>query len=175
MITKDNNLKVMELFFKFPYTSFHIREIARLTGLSSTGVIKIIKKLKKEKLLLSKKANNMEEIKPDFNGRFLIIKRLYNIYSIYDSGLIDYIKSYYEMPQSIILFGSYSNGTDTEKSDIDLGVVSAKKEIPDFKKFETRLSRKINLHLIEIKNTPKEFINSLANGIVLEGFVEMVK
>ena len=117
----------------------------------------------------------MEEIKPDFNGRFLIIKRLYNIYSIYDSGLIDYIKSYYEMPQSIILFGSYSNGTDTEKSDIDIGVVSAKKEIPDFKKFETRLSRKINLHLIEIKNTPKEFINSLANGIVLEGFVEMVK
>ena len=175
MITKDNNLKVMELFFKFPYTSFHIREIARLTGLSSTGVIKIIKKLKKEKLLLSKKANNMEEIKPDVNGRFLIIKRLYNIYSIYDSGLIDYIKSYYEMPQSIILFGSYSNGTDTEKSDIDIGVVSAKKEIPDFKKFETRLSRKINLHLIEIKNTPKEFINSLANGIVLEGFVEMVK
>lgn len=175
MITKDNNLKVMELFFKFPYTSFHIREIARLTGLSSTGVIKIIKKLKKEKLLLSKKANNMEEIKPDFNGRFLIIKRLYNIYSIYDSGFIDYIKSYYEMPQSIILFGSYSNGTDTEKSDIDIGVVSAKKEIPDFKKFETRLSRKINLHLIEIKNTPKEFINSLANGIVLEGFVEMVK
>ena len=175
MITKDNNLKVMELFFKFPYTSFHIREIARLTGLSSTGVIKIIKKLKKEKLLLSKKANNMEEIKPDFNGRFLIIKRLYNIYSIYDSGLIDYIKSYYEMPQSIILFGSYSNGTDTEKSDIDIGVVSAKKEIRDFKKFETRLSRKINLHLIEIKNTPKEFINSLANGVVLEGFVEMVK
>ena len=175
MITKDNNLKVMELFFKFPYTSFHIREIARLTGLSSTGVIKIIKKLKQEKLLLSKKANNMEEVKPDFNGRFLIIKRLYNIYSIYDSGLIDYIKSYYEMPQSIILFGSYSNGTDTEKSDIDIGVVSAKKEIPDFKKFETRLSRKINLHLIEIKNTPKEFINSLANGIVLEGFVEMVK
>jgi len=175
MITKDNNLKVMELFFKSPYSSFHIREIARLTGLSSTGVIKIIKKLKKEKLLLSKKANNMEEIKPDFNGRFLIIKRLYNIYSIYDSGLIDYIKSYYEMPQSIILFGSYSNGTDTEKSDIDIGVVSAKKEIPDFKKFETRLSRKINLHLIEIKNTPKEFINSLANGVVLEGFVEMVK
>ena len=175
MITKDNNLKVMELFFKFPYASFHIREIARLTGLSSTGVIKIIKKLKKEKLLLSKKANNMEEIKPDFNGRFLIIKRLYNIYSIYDSGLIDYIKGHYEMPQSIILFGSYSNGTDTEKSDIDIGVVSAKKEIPDFKKFETRLSRKINLHLIEIKNTPKEFINSLANGIVLEGFAEMVK
>ena len=175
MITKDNNLKVMELFFKSPYSSFHIREIARLTELSSTGIIKIIKRLKKEKLLVSKKLNNLEEIKPDFNGRFLLMKRLYNIYSLYDSGLVDFIKSYYEMPQSIILFGSYSTGTDTEKGDIDIAVISGKKEIPDFKKFEIRLSRKINLHLIDIKNTPKEFINSLANGVVLEGFAEMIR
>jgi len=175
MITKDNNLRVMELFFKSPYSSFHIREIARLTGLSSTGVIKIIKRLKREKLLVSRKSNNLEEIKPDFNGRFLIIKRVYNIYSLYYSGLVDFIKSYYEMPQSIILFGSYSNGTDTEKSDIDIAVISNKKEIPDFAKFKNKLSRKINLHIIDIEKTPKEFINSLANGIVLEGFVEMIK
>ena len=174
MITKDNNFKVMELFFKFPYGSFHIREIARLTGLSSTGVIKIIKRLKKEKLLVSRKLDNIEEIKPDFSGRFLIIKRLYNIYSLYYSGLVDFIKTYYEMPKSIILFGSYSNGTDTEKSDIDIAVISGKKKLPDIGKFEHRLSRKINLHLIDIKNTQKEFINSLANGIVLEGFTEMI-
>ena len=175
MITKDNNLRIMELFFKFPYSSFHIRELARLTGLSSTGVIKIIKRLKKEKLLVSKKSNNIEEIKPDFSGRFMLMKRLYNIYSLYDSGLVEYIKKYYEMPQSIILFGSYSNGSDTEKSDIDIAIVSGKKNSADIEKFEHRLSRKINLHLIDIKNTPKEFINSLANGIVLEGFAEMIK
>ena len=175
MITKDNNLKIMELFFKSPYRPFHIREIARLTGLSSTGVIKIIKRLKREKLLVSRKTNNLEEIKPDFNGRFLLMKRLYNIYSLYDYGLVEFVKSYYEMPQSIILFGSYSTGTDTEKGDIDLAVISSKKEIPDFKKFESKLSRKINLHLIDLKNTSKEFINSLANGIVLEGFAEMMK
>ena len=174
MITKDNNLKIMELFFKSPYKSFHIREIARLTGLSSTGVIKIIKRLKREKLLVSRKSNNIEEIKPDFNGRFLLMKRLYNIYSLYDSGFVDFIKSYYEMPQSIILFGSYSSGTDTEKSDIDLAVISSKKDIPNFNKFENKLSRKINLHIIDVRNMPKEFINSLANGVVLEGFTEMI-
>src|SRR3989344_3811908 len=150
MITKDNNLKVMELFFKSPYSSFHIREIARLTGLSSTGIIKIIKRLKKEKLLVSRKLNNLEEIKPDFNGKFLIIKRLYNVYSLYESGAVDFIKKYYEMPQSIILFGSYSNGTDTEKSDIDIAVISRKKETQDFARFEKKLSRKINLHVVEI-------------------------
>ena len=175
MITKDNNLRIMELFFKFPYRSFHIRELARLTGLSSTGVIKIIKRLKKEKLLVSRKTDNIEEIKPDFSGRFLIIKRLYNIYSLYDSGLVDFIKTYYEMPQSIILFGSYSNGSDTEKSDIDIAVISGKKNSPDIGNFEHKLSRKINLYLIDFKKTQKEFINSLANGIVLEGFAEMIK
>jgi len=175
MITKDNNLKVMELFFKYPYRSFHLRELARLTGLSSTGIIKIVKRLKHEKLLNSKKTKNLEEIKPNFDGRFLLMKRLYNIHSLYDSGLVDFIKSYYELPNAIILFGSYSNGTDSEKSDIDLAIISSKKDVPDFKKFETKLARKVNLHLIDMKNTSREFINSLANGIVLEGFVEMIK
>ena len=175
MITKDNNLKVMEFFFKFPYRTFHIRELGRLTRLSSTGVIKIIGRLKKEKLLISKKAKNIEEIKPDFNGRFLLIKRLYNIYSLYDCGLVDFIKKYYEMPKAIILFGSYSNGTDSEKSDIDIAVLSNKKTAPDFKKFEVKLARKVNIHLIDIDKTEKEFKNSLANGIILEGFAEMLK
>jgi|SRR3989344_1446476 len=175
MITKDNNLKVMELFFRFPGKVFHIRELARLTGLSSTGIIKIVKKLKKEKLLVTKKAKNIEEVKPDFNGKFLLVKRLYNIYSLYDSGLIDFVKKYYEMPQAIILFGSYSEGTDAEKSDIDIAVISNKKDTPDFRKFEVKLARKINLHLIDIDKTEREFKNSLANGITLEGFAEIIK
>ena len=175
MITKDNNLKVMELFFRFPGKVFHIRELARLTGLSSTGIIKIVKKLKKEKLLVTKKAKNIEEVKPDFNGKFLLVKRLYNIYSLYDSGLIDFVKKYYEMPQAIILFGSYSEGTDAEKSDIDIAVISNKKDTPDFRKFEVKLARKINLHLIDIDKTEREFKNSLANGITLEGFAETIK
>ncbi len=175
MITKDNNLKVMELFFKFPYRTFHIREISRLTGLSSTGIIKIVKKLKKEKLLTTKKVKHIEEVRPDFNGKFLLIKRLYNTYSLYDIGFIDFIKKHYEMPRAIILFGSYSEGTDTEKSDIDIAIITSKKETPDLKKFENKLARKINIYLINLDKAEKEFKNSLANGIVLEGFMEIIK
>lgn len=175
MITKDNNFKVMELFFKFPFKSFHIRELARLTDLSSSGIIKIIKKLKKEHLLISKKGKVTEEIKPDFDGKFLLMKRLYNIYSLYDSGLMDYIKNFYEFPKAIILFGSYSDGTDNENSDIDLAIITNNKKIPDFSKFEHKLARKINLHLIDLRSTSKEFKNSLANGIMLHGFVELIQ
>lgn len=174
MITKDNNLKVMELFFKYPYKQFHIRELARLTGLSSSGIIKIVKRLKEEKLLISKKTKVIEEIKPDFEGNFLFIKKLYNIYSIKSSGLLTHLKDFYELPKVIILFGSYSNGTDTEKSDIDLAIITNVKKIPELSKFENKLARKINLHLIDLKTTSNEFKNSLANGIVLEGFIEYI-
>ena len=76
---------------------------------------------------------------------------------------------------SVYLFGSYARASHNKWSDIDIAVISSKKEIPDFAKFESKMSRKINLHIIDIMKTPKEFINSLANGVVLEGFVEMIK
>ncbi|MBI3033440.1 nucleotidyltransferase domain-containing protein [Candidatus Woesearchaeota archaeon] len=174
MITKDNNFKVMELFFKYPQKSFHIRELARLTGLSATGIIKIVKRLKKENLLVSHKTDTTEEISPNTDANFFHMKRLYNIYSLYDVGLIEMLKKYYEYPKAIILFGSYVNGTDSEKSDIDIAIFASQKEIPDITEFEKKLARKINIHVLTVENISREFKNSLANGITLEGFVELI-
>ncbi|MBI5393275.1 nucleotidyltransferase domain-containing protein [Candidatus Woesearchaeota archaeon] len=174
MITKDNNLKVMELFFKHPYTKSHIREIARKVKLSTTGVIKIIERLKKEKLLLSHKTGIIEEVSPNLNGRFYMLKKVYNIYSLADSGFVDYLKKYYEHPKAIIVFGSYAYGTDTEKSDIDIAIIGNKKDPPNLSNYEKIFARKINIYTINIDKSTKEFINSIANGIVLDGFVEFV-
>ena len=174
MITKDNNFKVIEIFFKNPSRSFHIRELSRITGLSSTGIIKIIKKLKNEDLLVSKKEKITEEIRPTFNDKFYVMKRIYNIYSLYDTGLIQYLKEFYEEPEAIILFGSYSKGLDTEKSDVDLCIITNKKDLPDLIIFEKKLNRKINIMNLRLDNLKKPFKNSLANGIVLEGYVELI-
>lgn len=174
MITKDNDDRVMELFFKYPLQTFHIREIARLTGLSSTGVIKIVKRLKKEKLLISKKNNVVEEVRAFYEPRFILAKRLYNVDSLYESGLIDALMQFYEQPRAVVLFGSYSKGTDTEKSDIDIAIISKGENI-DVSKFENKLARKISLHVMNLDGAASEFKNSLANGIVLEGFAEFTK
>ena len=174
MITKDNNYRVMELFFKSPTKGFHMREMARLTGLSSTGIIKIIKKLKKEKILISEKTRNVELVKPDFEGRFVLLKRLYNLCSLYDLKLVDFLREHFEMPKAIILFGSYADGTDNENSDIDIAVVTNKKAMPNFQPYEGKLQRKINLYAMDMAKTPNEFKNSLANGIVLDGFLEVL-
>ena len=175
MITEDNNLKVMEVFFKNPSRSFHIRELSRLIGLSSTGIIKIVKRLKDENLLVSKKEKVTENISPSFNDRFYLMKRLYNIYSLYDTGLIKYLKDFYEEPEAIILFGSYSRGIDTEKSDVDLCIITNKKGLPNLINFEKKLNRKINIINLNINNIKETFKNSLANGITLEGHIELIK
>lgn len=175
MIIKDYNYKVMEVFFKNPSRSFHIRELARITKLSSTGIINIVKRLKNENLLVSKKEKITEEVRPTFNEKFYLMKRIYNIYSLYDTGLIKYLKDFYEEPEAIILFGSYSKGLDTEKSDVDLCIITNKKVLPDLINFEKRLNKKINIINLNLDNIKETFKNSLANGIILEGYIKLIK
>ncbi len=73
MLTKDNNYKVMKLFFDNPENKFHIREIARQTKLSAPGVLKILKKLKKETLLISERENIVENVKASRNEKFFLL------------------------------------------------------------------------------------------------------
>lgn len=175
MITKNNNFKIMKLFFDNPEKKFHIREIARKTGISSTGVIKIVKRLKKEKLLISKKSKIIEEVEGDMNGRFPILKKIYNIYNLFDSNIVTLLKDFYEEPEAIVLFGSYSDGTDTSESDIDIAIITKKEDMPEINQYEKDLKRKISLYPFDLKKANDEFKNSLANGIILDGFLEIMK
>jgi predicted nucleotidyltransferase len=174
MITKDNNYKVMKLFFDSPEKTFHIREIARRTGLSSPGAIKIIKRLKGEKLLNSQKSIMTEEVGADMDGRFMPMKRAYNLHNVLESGLIEMLKDFYEEPRALIMFGSYSNGTDNSMSDIDIAIETKSEKLPDARAFEKKLRRKISLYPFTKKTAGSEFKNSIANGIVLDGFLEVI-
>lgn len=173
MITKDNNYKVMKLFFDSPERKFHIREIAKLTKLSPAGVLKIVKRLKKEGWLVSEKKGIIEEIQHS-GDRFIKLKECHNIFMLHESGLVEFLRDKYEEPEAIAVFGSYAKGEDNSKSDIDIAIITEKEIKPDLSGFEKTLKRKISLYEISIENAEKEFINSLANGIVLYGYLKVV-
>ncbi len=175
MITKNNTSRVMELFFKFPGRKFHLRELERITGLSMPGVRKIAKRLEDEELLLSKKENVVKNFFASRNEKFVSLKRSYNLYSIYDSGLLGLLRERYEEPEAIVLFGSYSKGEDTAESDIDIAVVTRKGVHVDLSKFEKVLERKISVYEISISKAEPEFINSIANGVVLHGYLKVIQ
>ena len=79
------------------------------------------------------------------------------------------------MPETIILFGGYSKGTDAKTSDIDL-FIESKEEKLELEKFEVVLGRKIHpLFEINIKNLNKELLNNIINGIIVYGYVRIFK
>lgn len=174
MLTKDNKYKVMKLFFDSPEKRFHIREIARMTDLSAPGVLKILKKLKEEGLLISEKGKVVENVKASRNEKFFLLKKSYNILSLLESGLTDFLRDKYEEPEAIIVFGSYSRGEDTSESDIDIAIVTKKEIKLDLKKFEKALKRKINTYEIQIDKSEKEFLNNLANGTIVYGYLKVL-
>lgn len=174
MITKDNTLKVMELFFRCPEGKFHIREVGRLTELSMPGARKILAKLEKEGLLASKSEDLVKNFYAARNERFISLKRAYNIHSVFSSGLLDFLRKQYQEPEAIVLFGSYSKGEDISGSDIDIAIVTVKRGSQGLSRFEKVLGRKIRLYEVKIKAAEPEFLNSLANGVVLYGYLRVV-
>jgi predicted nucleotidyltransferase len=62
-------------------------------------------------------------------GRFMMMKRAYNLYNVLESGLVDMLKGFYEEPKAIILFGSYANGTDNSLSDLDIAIITKNEKL----------------------------------------------
>ena len=176
MFTKSNRFKVLKLFFTSPTRSFYIREVAELVGLSPAGAMKVLNKLEKEELLKRKKSRVTTQYTANVeNEEFLMLKKLYNLYNIRASGLLEELTIFYNSPEAVVLFGSYVRGEDIGKSDVDLAIVTKKERHPDLRKYEEEIGRHINLHLIKnIDAKDPEFVNALANGIVLSGYIKVV-
>jgi predicted nucleotidyltransferase len=165
----------MKIFFDRPEEKFHIREIARMTKLSAPGVMKILDKLEKEGLLVTKKENVVVNVQLARTEKVKWLRRCNNIQSLHESGLISYLRDEYEEPEAVVLFGSYSRGEDTSASDVDIAVITGKRIKLDLKKYEKKIKRKISIFELDIKTAEIEFLNDLANGIVLSGYLTVIQ
>ena len=97
------------------------------------------------------------------------MKRAENLRLIYESGIVEYLSENFPAA-TIILFGSYSFGEDTEYSDIDIAVIESKEKEVDLTKFDTLLERTIFLHFFgSLKDVDKNLKENIINGIVLKG------
>lgn len=150
------------------------REIAIILKVSPTAVSNSMQKLKDESLIKVEKTKTINFI--SFNRdsqKARELKRVENLKNIYLSGLSDYLEQ--ELPGgTIILFGSYSRGEDTDTSDIDLAVIERKDKMLKFEKYEKILKRKINVNFYDSwKDMHIHLRNNILNGILLHGSVEL--
>lgn len=150
------------------------REIAQILKVSPTAVMNSIKKLKETSLINLKKTKTINFISFNRdNKRAIELKRVENLKNIYISELFDYLETALA-GSTIILFGSYSKGEDTNSSDIDLAIIGRKDKILNLEKYEKTLNRKININFYDNwNNIHKHLKNNILNGIVLVGGVEL--
>lgn len=159
-----------------PTAKLRVRQIERELKLPLPSVIRYCKELENEEILIRIKIGNVIFYTSNRNSnKYLLEKKLYNIKSLYSCGLVDFLIDELSNP-SIIIFGSYAKGEDLENSDIDLYVETPSKREIKLEKFELILKRKIQIfrhkNIREIKNA--DLVNNIINGILLNGFVEVI-
>lgn len=150
------------------------REMAKILDVSPTAIAKSLKKLISNEFAVLEKTKNINFISLNIHNKQVIeIKRSENLKNIYLSGLSDYLEEYLA-GSTIILFGSYSKGEDTNRSDIDIAVIERKTKALDLEKYEKRLNRKIMINFYDSwKDIHKNLKNNILNGIVLHGGVDL--
>ncbi len=172
MIQKNSTWKIFGLFAKNPTKQFHIREISRIINLAATSVRIHLEELEKNKLILKETTGLYHSFRANFDSEdFRFYKKILNLIELKESGLLSFLVDN-AFPTSIVLFGSFMKGEDTEKSDIDLFLIAKEKEI-DCTKYEKILGRKIQIFFsTDIKKIPVELKNNILNGVVVYGFLK---
>ncbi len=171
VLERSPEAEILWLVFDFPTKGLHFREVERRTSLSIGTVSKYAKKLAEKGLVELEEIANTTVIKANTDSEdYKKMKRTHNLARIGETGLTEYLKKELR-PDALVLFGSYAEGTDVESSDVDIAVLGGRDKTPNLDEFEEKLNRGINLTRAE--ESEKEFLNTLANGIVLDGYLEV--
>lgn len=178
----DNNQKLLEVFLEDSYVEHHIRKLGRSVGLHPNTVISASDELVAAGLLRKYRdeSTNRVIVSANLENPLFRMKKLYfNVRKIYESGLIGYLQQELSLP-TIVLFGSHAKGENRVDSDIDLFVLCDRKEALQLMRFEKLLKKEIQLLMQtkkafpRMKNREPQLVNNIVNGLVLEGFIEVV-
>jgi len=178
--TNEPYNKVLYWFFSFPDSSTGLNELCKNVKISKSNANRMINRLEKEGFLIKDVIGKAWRIKCNKKHIYNQTKKLaFNLQLIYDSDIIKEIHQKFPGFQAIILFGSYRKGDDIEKSDLDIAVnIIGKeelkiKELGIIDKFGYRENVIVNLHIFCNQKIDKNLFVNIANGIVLDGFLEV--
>ncbi|MDY6774156.1 MAG: nucleotidyltransferase domain-containing protein [Candidatus Nanohaloarchaea archaeon] len=166
------DLEVLDYFVRRPGEKVHVRGLSKELDASYSTVRKSLEQLQGLGYLEVEAEAKMKFYTT--GPRFEEFKRLRNLEMLGDSGLVDRLEEEFR-PDALVLFGSFLSGKDTGESDIDIAVVGGRDAQPELEEFEEFLGRRLQLVRVEdVRSEEREFKNTLANGYVLSGYLEVV-
>jgi predicted nucleotidyltransferase/predicted transcriptional regulator len=125
-ILKPGVEKIMKLFYENKRENFHLREIARRTNMNENNASKILYRLEKDNILVSRKDGNLKKFSINPKDRifsifsYFDIEKLNSLDILRKKALDYFINKLEEKPFIALIFGSTAKGTTRKDSDIDL-------------------------------------------------------
>jgi len=172
--------KVLFWFFSFPTREIGLSDLSEAVGIAKTTAHKIVTTLVNEQFLKLEIIGRIWRISCNQDHIYNFSKKIsYNLMMVYESGVLQEVHQRVPNPKVVALFGSYRKGDDTEKSDIDIAVeVIGDQElkiesIGILSAFGYRRDISVNLHLFSRDHIDINLFSNVANGIVLDGFLEV--
>ncbi len=174
--------KMMYYFFSFPLMETGLNDLAEELKISKTTAKVAVELMVKQGFLIKKIYGKTWRITCNQHHYFTRSEKIaYNlslVYEAYNKAIRNIIHNRVGNARSVVLFGSYRKGDDTEKSDIDIAVEVAGAEnitlvdIGKIAKFGYRINVPVTLHVFCRTKIDINLFSNIANGIVLEGFLE---
>ncbi len=159
---KFRGFKILEFFLLNPTVQININELAKKLKISTMTSKQYCDLLEKEDILASKKIGNTKL----FNLKDNLLTREWKKIRILQFITQNNLKK--AIGNSFYLYGSFANGTYTEKSDLDIFIIKIKKiDKEKIKKIELKLKHEISINevnyyeLEEYKKNNKELINEI--------------
>ncbi len=171
MFDSRNKRLIAETIFLNPGEEFHVRGLAEETGVSPSTVSRVVKDLEERGIVETERDVKMS-IRASETSLFRDYKLAFNLWRLAETGLIERLEEE-AVPEAIVLFGSYSRGEDSSGSDIDIAVVNGRDLDIETSRYEGELGREISLHSVDLDDVKKNFLETLSNGIVLRGYLEV--
>jgi predicted nucleotidyltransferase len=172
--------KCLVWFYAFPRRTIGLSELSLSTKSSKTATKQAVETLVQQEFLTMEIAGKTWILSTNQKHPYFLTKKVpYHIDKIYESGILEAVRQ--EIPQArvIILFGSYRWGDDNEESDIDIAV-----EVLDdhdveivrlgtVEQFGYRKNIPVNLHIFSRNKIDLNLFSNMANGFILDGFLEV--
>lgn len=172
--------KCLVWFFAFPRTKIGLTELAHSVKSSKTATKKAVETLLQQEAITREIAGKAWILLANQKNLYFIRKKVpYHIDKIYESGIVEATHNVVPQARVIVIFGSYRYGDDNEESDIDIAV-----EVLDNREMEIvklgiveqlgyRKNIPVNLHIFSRNKIDLNLFANIANGIVLDGFLEV--
>lgn len=172
--------KVLHWFFSYPNKEISLNDLTQVLEISKKTANVVVTQLVSEEFLKKDVLGRLWRISCNQGHRYNVTRKIgHNLTLIYESGIMEGIHKLLPSSKVVVLFGSYRKGDDTEKSDIDIAV-----EVLDNEDLRTvdlgivpqlgyRQNVPVHIHIFSRNKIDLNLFSNIANGIVLEGFLEV--